>query len=139
MKKRSSDCMMQKRVSAFSQLMKVIDILHGEKGCPWDKAQTRSDLMAKFREELKEYEAALIASDEKGMKEELGDLFLLVLFHAKIAEREETFTLSDVMDCLEKKLRRRHPHVFGDRKADSPEEVKEIWKEMKKKERNELE
>lgn len=120
----------------FDELVKVMEILRSEKGCVWDKEQTHESLIKYLREESEE----LIENIEQGklgedLKEELGDVLLQVIFHSQIAKEESRFDIYDVIDVLIKKLKFRHPHVFGDVTANTPDEVIQIWKDMKKKEK----
>ena len=120
----------------FDELVDVMKTLRSEKGCVWDKEQTHESLIKYLREESEE----LIENIEKGklgddLKEELGDVLLQVIFHSQIASEDNRFDIYDVVDYLIKKLRFRHPHVFGDIKAKTPEEVIKVWKEMKRKEK----
>jgi MazG family protein len=110
-------------------------ILRGPNGCPWDKKQTHQSLIKNLREETEELVAAIEKNDTDNMKEELGDVLLQVLLHAQIAKEEGLFTIDDVIQGLYDKLHYRHPHVFGNIKAKSPEEALAVWKEMKRKSR----
>ncbi|HHE47171.1 MAG TPA: nucleoside triphosphate pyrophosphohydrolase, partial [Bacteroidetes bacterium] len=83
-------------------------------GCPWDAAQTRESLLKNLLEETYEVISAVEGGDIEGMREELGDLLLQVIFHALIADEKDEFDLGDVARALCDKLVRRHPHVFGD-------------------------
>ena len=121
--------------NTFTDLVETFAILRGPNGCPWDKKQTHESLIKNLREESEELVAAIEKKDPENMKEELGDILLQVLLHAQIAKEEGLFTIEDVIQALYDKLHRRHPHVFGDIKAASPEEALAVWKEMKKKER----
>lgn len=120
----------------FADLVETFAILRGPNGCPWDKKQTHESLIKNLREETEELIAAIEKKDPENMKEELGDVLLQVLMHAQIAKEEGLFSVEDVIQCLYDKLHYRHPHVFGDIKAKSAEEALAVWKEMKKKERN---
>ena len=120
----------------FAELVETMKILRSEQGCVWDREQTHESLVKYLREETEE----LIENIEnkkygEDLKEELGDVLLQVIFHAQIASEDGRFDAYDVVDYLIKKLKFRHPHVFGDRKAGTSEEVIELWKEMKRKEK----
>lgn len=117
----------------FADLVETFAILRGPNGCPWDKKQTHESLIKNLREESEELIAAIEKKDAENMKEELGDVLLQVLFHAQLAKEEGLFSIDDVIQALYDKLHYRHPHVFGDVKAKSPEEALAVWKEMKKK------
>ena len=121
--------------NTFEALVETFAVLRGPNGCPWDKKQTHESLIKNLREESEELITAIEKKDPENMKEELGDVLLQVLLHAQIAKEEGLFTIEDVMKGLYDKLHRRHPHVFGDVKAASPEEALAVWKEMKKKEK----
>ena len=120
---------------AFSNLMDTLRKLRGPNGCPWDKAQTHQSLIKCLKEESQEVINAIENKDKENLKEELGDLLLQPIFHALIAEEENLFTLTEVIDNLNKKLIKRHPHVFGSAKASTPEEALAQWKAAKLKER----
>ena len=107
----------------FADLVETFAILRGPNGCPWDKKQTHESLIKNLREESEELVAAIEKKDPENMKEELGDVLLQVLLHAQIAKEEGLFTIDDVIQALYDKLHFRHPHVFGDVKAKSPEEA----------------
>lgn len=119
----------------FDDLKQTIAALRGPGGCPWDKKQTHESLIVCLQNESQELIDAIHHQDDENMKEELGDVLLQVLMHAQIAAEEGKFTIEDVMAYLDDKLHRRHPHVFGDKRAATPEEALSLWKEMKKKER----
>jgi len=123
----------------FNDLVETFAILRGPNGCPWDKKQTHETLIKNMREESEELIRAIENKDDENMKEELGDVLLQVLLHAQIAKEEGKFTIDDVIQGLYDKLHYRHPHVFGDVKAKSPEEALAVWKEMKRKSREEKE
>lgn len=121
--------------NTFADLVETFAILRGPNGCPWDKKQTHESLIKNLREESEELIAAIEKKDAENMKEELGDVLLQVLFHAQLAKEEGLFDIDDVIQGLYDKLHYRHPHVFGDMKAGSPEEALAVWKEMKRKSR----
>ena len=120
----------------FEHLVQTVATLRGPDGCPWDKKQTHESLIKCLRNESEELVQAIEKHDDENMKEELGDVLLQVLMNAQIAQEEGKFSIEDVIVYLDEKLHRRHPHVFGDHaKAASAEEALEVWREMKKKER----
>ncbi len=122
----------------FNDLVETFAVLRGPNGCPWDKKQTHESLIKCLRNESQELIEAIEKKDDENMKEELGDVLLQVLMHSQIAAEEGKFTIEDVMEGLYDKLHRRHPHVFGEHaKAATAEEALEVWREMKKKEREE--
>ena len=119
------------------QLLQVIRILRDpENGCPWDKVQTHASIRKNFLEETCEALEAIDADDAVLLREELGDLLLQVLLHARIAEENGEFTLEDVIDELGHKLVRRHPHVFGDEgQLNDAKAGHTRWNDVKKKEK----
>lgn len=122
--------------NTFADLVETFAILRGPNGCPWDKKQTHESLIKCLQNESQELIDAINNKDDENMKEELGDVLLQVLMHSQIAAEEGKFTIDDVIQGLYDKLHRRHPHVFGEHaKAASPEEALAVWREMKKKER----
>ncbi len=121
----------------FNDLKQTIATLRGPYGCPWDKKQTHESLIVCLQNESQELIDAIHHKDDENMKEELGDVLLQVLMHAQLAAEEGKFTIEDVIEYLDDKLHRRHPHVFGNKQAATPEEALALWKEMKQKERQE--
>jgi XTP/dITP diphosphohydrolase len=99
--------------------------------CPWDKKQTIQSLRSNTIEELYELVDAIVEEDWQGIKEELGDILLHVLFYAKIGTEQGHFTLQDSIEGISKKLIHRHPHIYGDVKADDEETVKKNWEQLK--------
>ncbi|MBO4556941.1 MAG: nucleotide pyrophosphohydrolase [Elusimicrobiales bacterium] len=110
-------------------------ILLSPQGCPWDRKQTHESLMKYMREETEEAAQAVANKDWDNLKEELGDCLLQIVFHAEMARLEGHFCLADVIKGINAKMVRRHPHIFGEKKAGSPEEVLKIWAEAKKQEK----
>ena len=122
----------------MNSLDKLIDItkkLRSEDGCPWDKKLTLKDLKSYILEEAYEIIDALEKNDKDNIKEEAGDLLLQIIFISNICEENKDFNFSDVILQLSDKLIRRHPHVFGDKIADTAEDAKEIWDYQKKSEK----
>ena len=122
--------------SADSQLLHlvaVMDRLRSPGGCMWDAEQTHETLLKYLLEESYEFIEAVEASDREAMREELGDVLLQVYFHARMAEEHPTdpFSIEDVAQTVAEKLIRRHPHVFGDVKVNSSDEVLENWEAQK--------
>ncbi len=111
--------------------------LRGPGGCPWDAKQTHESLKPYILEEAYEVLEAIDTDDMYLLEEELGDLLLQVVFHAKIAEENGHFNMKDVSDQICEKLVRRHPHVFGDVAVDSAEEVLVNWEAIKREEKSE--
>ena len=121
----------------MKELYKLVEImrkLRGENGCPWDHEQTHETLKPYLLEETYEVLNAIDSKQDKDLEEELGDLLLQIVFHAQIASEQGRFTIDDVAGTIVDKLIRRHPHVFGDTKVNSSEEVLENWEEIKKRE-----
>lgn len=123
----------------FAELREIIAILRGENGCKWDRAQTHESLKECLKNETEEVYRAIDSEDDENLCEELGDLLLQVLLNAQIAFERGAFTLDDVIQRLAEKMIRRHPHVFGDMVAKTPEESLALWKEIKRREKEEKE
>lgn len=127
-------------LAALQQLIEVVAQLRSpESGCPWDLQQTPQTLIPYVIEEAYEVVDALRRSDRMAIAEELGDLLLQVILQAQIAREHRDFTLADVARGIADKLVRRHPHVFGDAKAQTPEEVRQVWEQIKAAEKGEQE
>ena len=125
----------------FDELVNVISKLREE--CPWDKEQTHESLSKHLIEEayeLLDSLAKLNDTDEsfQNLESELGDLLLQILLHSKIASENGYFSIVDVVDSLNKKLVKRHPHVFGDVKLDTPKEVQKQWEKIKQEDKNSI-
>lgn len=118
----------------FTTLLYIIETLRGPNGCPWDQKQTHESLKKYLKEESEELIEAIDLQDEFMIEEELGDVLLQVVLHAQIAKENHHFSITDVIRTLNEKMIRRHPHVFSDVKAETIEEVMQIWKEIKDKE-----
>jgi tetrapyrrole methylase family protein/MazG family protein len=117
----------------FNELVAIMKQLRGKKGCPWDRKQTHNTLLPYLLEESYEFIEAVNRGDKKGMKEELGDVLLQVIFHAQIAAEKEGFTINDVVSGINKKLISRHPHVFAGKKGITKDyHVKAMWEKNKK-------
>lgn len=122
-------------MSLFEELVKIMKTLHGPGGCPWDHEQTHESLKPYLLEEAYEAIEAIDSGSDKQLIEELGDILLQVIFHAEIADSEGRFNIDDVINGIIEKLKRRHPHVFGDVTVDGPEQVMKNWEEIKRKEK----
>jgi tetrapyrrole methylase family protein / MazG family protein len=118
--------------SNFNELKKVFKTLHGPKGCLWDKKQTHKSLVSDLKEEVEEFIDTVNKNDPEHMKEELGDLLLHVMFNAQIASKNKKFDIEDVIEGLIRKLKRRHPHVFGNTKVKSTNQIIRNWNKIKK-------
>ena len=121
-------------MDAFQKLLDIADQLLGPQGCPWDREQTFFTLQPYLLEETHELIEAIDAQDSVKICEELGDVFYALIFIAKLAEKESLFTLSKTLETISEKLIRRHPHVFGDQKVSSTEEILTNWEAVKQKE-----
>jgi MazG family protein len=124
----------QEQLQAFSRLLDIMDDLREK--CPWDRKQTISSLRHLTIEETYELSDAIMRQDMQDVKKEIGDLLLHLVFYAKIASETNTFNLTQVLDSLSDKLVFRHPHIYGDVKAETEEEVKQNWEQLKIKEGN---
>lgn len=122
---------MLKQGTKFTELKKLFAILHGPKGCLWDKKQTHQSLIPYLKEETTEFVCAVKKPHFPHMQEELGDILLQVMFHSQIASKENKFDVEDVIDGLIKKLKRRHPHVFGKTKVNSAKQIIANWHKIK--------
>lgn len=118
------------------ELIEIMKKLRAPDGCPWDIEQTHNSIRKDLLEEAYEVADAIDKNDDTALCEELGDLLLQVVFHSVIAEEEGSFDYSDVVDGIAKKLVLRHPHVFGEIKADNSAEVLDLWDNIKKEEKH---
>ena len=116
-------------VASFEKLVRIMDDLREK--CPWDRKQTIQSLRQLTIEEMYELADAITESDWKGIKEELGDLMLHILFYAKIGSEQNQFTLQEVLDGIAAKLISRHPHIYGDVVVNDEEDVKRNWEKLK--------
>jgi XTP/dITP diphosphohydrolase len=118
-------------------LVAVMDRLRSPGGCPWDARQTHASLVEYLVEEAYETVEAIEESDRNGLREELGDLLLQVVFHARIAaeDADDPWTIDDVADGIVSKLIARHPHVFGEATAETAEQVEANWHALKAREK----
>ena len=118
----------------FDKLEKTIKKLRKE--CPWDRKQTHKTLRKYAIEEAHELADAINKQNDRKIMDELGDVLLQVMLHSAIAEEKKKFTIQDVMDNLDEKMKRRHPHVFSNAKAKTDKDVLKRWVEIKKNEKN---
>ena len=118
----------------FQKLVDIMTLLRSKDGCPWDKVQTSESIKPYLIEETYEVIEAIDEKDPVKMKEELGDLLLQVVFHAQIAKDRGEFDINDVINKISDKMVSRHPHVFGDAKFETPEEVTKQWQDRKREE-----
>jgi len=120
----------------FKQLVEIIKILRSEGGCPWDKEQTHISLKPMLVEECSELLDAIDNNDIENVKEELGDILMHTIFHARIAEENGQFDINDVLDEINAKMKRRHPHIFGNKnKITNSSDVIKVWEEIKAEEK----
>ena len=134
MYKAKIEALKRKSEYSISDLVEIMEILRSPGGCPWDREQTHKSIRRNLIEETYEVVEAIDKDDKTLMCEELGDLMLQVVFHARMAEEDGDFTLDDVADGICKKLILRHPHIFSDVKADTTEQVLTNWDNIKKEE-----
>jgi len=124
----------KRETASLETLWEIIKTLTGEHGCPWDKKQTPLTLKKYLVEEAYEAYEAIEKGLPEEVREELGDLFFLLLFIIYLYEKDQVFTLKDLFYFTAQKMIRRHPHVFGDEVAKTAEEVLQKWQKIKKKE-----
>jgi tetrapyrrole methylase family protein/MazG family protein len=116
----------------FQEVLKIMEALRSEKGCPWDKEQTRESLKPFILEEAYELIEAIDENDPEEIKEELGDLLFQIVFQCQIAKEKNQFQISDVIEKIIKKMIARHPHVFGKAEYKTTDEVLVHWEKQKK-------
>ncbi len=119
---------------SMKALIEIVAALRGPDGCPWDKDQTHQSLTPYAIEEVFEFVEAIDSGNDLAITEELGDVLFQVALHAQLAEERKAFTILDVLETLNTKMIRRHPHVFGEDVATSKEEVLSQWEVIKAKE-----
>lgn len=124
-------------MSSFEELVSIMKLLQAPGGCPWDREQTHDSLKPYLIEEAYEAIEAIDSGSDERLAEELGDVLLQVVFHAEIADREGRFTIEDVVQSIIDKLKRRHPHVFGEAIAEDSAQVIKNWEEIKRREKRE--
>jgi len=120
--------------SEFEKLVGIMTALRGEKGCPWDREQTRESLKPFLVEETYEVLEAIDEENPEKIREELGDLLFQIIFHCQLAKERREFDVNDVVRKISEKMIRRHPHVFGGATYETSEEVLKQWEERKKEE-----
>lgn len=123
---------MNEKLKAFQRLLDIMDELREK--CPWDKKQTIEGLRQLTIEETYELADAILENDLNELKKELGDIILHIVFYSKIASEKKAFDIADVLNGICEKLIHRHPHIFGDVKVESDEDVKRNWEALKLKE-----
>ena len=127
----------EKKNAEFERLQEIMRRLRAPGGCPWDREQTLESLRPYIIEEAYELVEAIEKREEKGIVEECGDLLLQVFFIAQIARETGAFDMGDILQGVSDKLERRHPHVFGEVRVDSSDEVSVNWERIKAEERAE--
>lgn len=132
----SVETLLKKDKYTPDDLRDIMEILRGEGGCPWDREQDHKTIRNNFIEEVYEVVEGIDTDNDEIIKEELGDVLLQVVFHARIAEEAGKYNLDDVADGVCKKLILRHPHIFSDVKVKDSEEVLKNWDEIKKTEKS---
>lgn len=121
---------------SMEQFLEIMRMLRAPDGCPWDREQNHASIRNNFLEEAYEAVDAIDRDHTEDMCEELGDVLMQVVFHSIMAEEENRFDFSDVVDGVSKKLIYRHPHVFGDVEADTAEKVLDNWEKLKRVEKS---
>jgi MazG family protein len=124
----------KKSLDEFNRLLDIIDELRVK--CPWDMKQTNESLRKLTIEETYELAESIMEGSDDGIKKELGDLMLHIVFYARIGSERGKFTMTDVLEGINNKLIYRHPHVFGDVKVDGASQVEENWEQLKIRENN---
>lgn len=120
---------MDSRLAAFEQLLNIMDELREK--CPWDKKQTLETLRYLTIEETYELSDAILEKDLEEVKKELGDLMMHIVFYAKVGEELNAFNIQEIIESINEKLIRRHPHIYGTIKADNAEAVSQNWEKIK--------
>jgi tetrapyrrole methylase family protein/MazG family protein len=119
----------------FARLVEILDILRSENGCPWDREQDEETIANYFLEEVYEAVEALYSQDYPSLAEELGDVLMEVVFLARIAKENHDFTITDILEGINNKMVRRHPHVFGNARQKDAARVMQAWSEQKQAEK----
>jgi XTP/dITP diphosphohydrolase len=123
---------MERQLAAFKHLLEIMEDLRAK--CPWDRKQTMESLRKLTIEEMYELADAILEKDMEGIKEEIGDLFLHLVFYSKIGSEKGAFDVADALEAVNEKLIRRHPHIYGDLEVTSEEDVQNNWEQLKLKE-----
>jgi MazG family protein len=121
----------QQSTKSFAKLCEIVARLRAPDGCPWDREQNNASLVPPLLEEAYEVAGAVYANDDVNLREELGDLLLLIVMHAQIAAEEKRFDIDEIAREISEKLIRRHPHVFGTSEARGSEAVIKQWEAIK--------
>lgn len=128
--------LLKKDVYGFDDLVSIVEVLRSDGGCPWDREQDHKSIRKDLIEETYEVIEAIDTENPELLREELGDVMLQVVFHARIEEEQKRFNVDDVANDICKKLIHRHPHVFGETVADTSEKVLSNWEKIKSDEKN---
>lgn len=120
----------------FDKLVEITAYLRSEEGCEWDRQQTLKSMRSLLQEETDEVLAAIEAEDHENLQEELGDLLLHVVFLSQIETEQDNFSIREVITGINEKLKRRHPHVFGDVEVENTEEILANWEKIKQQEKS---
>ncbi len=126
---------MEDRKELFEKFCGIIEKLRAPDGCPWDRKQTAETMRKSLLEEAQEAVDAIDNKDDANLAEELGDVLLVAAMITQIKAEEGKFTMADVLSGVNEKLIRRHPHIFGNAKASTPEEVLKLWNQVKAEEK----
>ncbi|MDP7559662.1 MAG: nucleoside triphosphate pyrophosphohydrolase [Planctomycetota bacterium] len=121
-------------MSKFEQVVEIMSRLRAPGGCPWDREQTHESLKSYMIEEAYELLEAIDEQNDRDIRDELGDVLLQVVFHAQLAAEENRFDIEDVAGAISEKLIRRHPHIFGDTRAEDANRVLQNWEAIKSQE-----
>ncbi|MEE9260912.1 MAG: nucleoside triphosphate pyrophosphohydrolase [Candidatus Scalindua sediminis] len=122
--------------SNFKSLVELMEKLRSKEGCPWDKEQTHESLKSCLIEEVYEIVDAVDSKNPEQLKEELADMFFLIIFYCQIADDSKNFNINDILEVCLDKMTRRHPHVFGDKSIDNADDALSQWHEIKRREVN---
>lgn len=134
--KTEKELLLEKENYNFDDLVRLVKVLRGEGGCPWDREQTHKTIRDDIIEETYEVIEAIDTEDEELLKEELGDVLLQVVFHADIEADKKSFDIDDVADGICRKMIYRHPHVFSDVNVENSAEVLKNWEKLKSDEKS---
>jgi tetrapyrrole methylase family protein/MazG family protein len=126
---------MKKFLKNFDKLVSICQILRSEKGCIWDKKQTHESLVKYLFLEVEEVKQAVNNKDMTNLEEELGDVLFQIVFNAQIAKENKDFDIACVIEKLNEKLVRKHPHIFSNYKIKNMEDIEIMWENIKKKEK----
>ncbi|GHT47950.1 hypothetical protein AGMMS49936_09770 [Endomicrobiia bacterium] len=126
---------MKKYLKEFDKLVKIFVTLRSKNGCMWDKEQTYESLVKHLLLEAQEVKQAVKNKNIENLEEELGDILLQVVFYSQIAKENKDFNIAGIIEKLNKKLIRRHPHIFGNYRVRNIKDIEIMWKKVKEKEK----